>query len=296
MVVSCELEEPATQVDDLPDDVVAVNPDAVGEDADTGEVIVLFPELHGVGSSESRAMLAELREENQRLRHELDAARDFNSEAALAREREFMRMREELALRGREADQLRAEVESAEGRLRDAVERARQAAAREVARDAELADARADLGALRGQLEELVAELEASEARTKGAVERATARDVELAEAEATARDLRADIARLEHGARIAEEHISFVEGERDQAIEARGELARALDERDAELAAALDWGDRALDELTRSRDEHLTALELLELEHEQALRLSDLRAAKALAAQYLALAGAAHR
>ncbi len=293
--MSCELEDPGTQVDAPPAPVDASADAGSGDDADTGEVIVLFPELHGTAASESRALLAELRAENQRLRDELESAREFNSEAALAREREFMRMRDELVARGREADQLRGELESAEQRLRDAVERARQAAEREVARDGELAAAEADLAALRGQLDELAAALDAAESRTRGAVERATARDLELADAEATVRDLRADVARLEHGVRIADEHISFVEGERDRSTEARDELERELIERDAELEAALDRGDRALDELTRSRDDHLAALELLELEHEQALRRADLRAAKALAAQYLALAGASH-
>ena len=292
--MSCELEEPGTHVDAPPDGGAAAA-DAVGDDADTGEVIVLFPDLHGTAGSETRARLAELRDENQRLRDELEAAREFNSEAALAREREFMRLRDELVERGRAADQLCGELESAEQRLRDAVERARQAAEREVAHDTELAQAKSDLAALRGQLEQLVAELDAAEARTQGAVERVTARDMELAEAEATVRDLRADVARLEHGARIADEHISFIEGERDRLTEARDELERELVERDAELEAAVDRGDRALDELTRTRDDHLATLELLELEHEQDLRRADLRAAKALAAQYLALSGASH-
>jgi chromosome segregation ATPase len=133
--------EDVTQVDRYDDGA-----EELGEDADTGEVVLLFPHGHGSAAAELRARIAELQAENHALHDTVTELEEFNREAALARERMFMKMRRELARRQRAIESLdgahataRSETDEARHRIGEC-----EALLRERATELEQAGARID--------------------------------------------------------------------------------------------------------------------------------------------------------
>lgn len=92
----------------------------LGDDGDTGEVVLLFPDTHGTSPAQLRARLAEVEEENRALRHQVTELEDFNREAAFVRESVFMRMRRELVRRQRTIEELETARDDATRQVEEA--------------------------------------------------------------------------------------------------------------------------------------------------------------------------------
>jgi chromosome segregation ATPase len=182
--------EDVTQVDRYDDDA------ETGDDADTGEVVLLFPDIHGTTPAELRGRVAELQAGNQALRDKVTELEDFNREAALARERVFMKMRRELARRQRAIE---------------ALESARAAAV------GETEEARHRIGECEALLTERAGELEQAAARIDDLEREIASRDNHAAVSEAYRSELEAELDAL----RGERDHLIDHLRERDDALEA---------------------------------------------------------------------------
>lgn len=173
----------------------------LGDDADTGEVVLLFPDVHGTTPAELRSRMAEMQAENRALRDRVDELEAFNREAALARERVFMKMRCELARRQRAIELLQ--------QVRD-----------DAARQTD--EARHRIGECEALLDERGSELEQAGARIDELEREMAARDNHAAVSEAYRAELEAELEALR---RERDDLIEQVR-ERDDALEA-AEVAR---------------------------------------------------------------------
>jgi hypothetical protein len=94
----------------------------------------------------------------------------------------------------------------------------------------------------------------------------------ELARAEEQLTELRTKIVSMEYGQRIADQHIAYLEREREGVTAARARLEQLVDERNRELEQARAREIELRHELEGERADNLATVELLEIEHRQAL------------------------